>query len=732
MDNQDFNRIARLRERVTSTPSPRRVGRDALFRESYIGTVGEPAVLREAKAIAHYLRKRTVFIQDDELLIGVDAPTDVPMPEIDPNLLPPPQHYRPPTWPEAQQAALDGGIFALAGNHTTIDYETILNIGFWGIHRRVKERVSRLTVGAPEYERKRDFLTALDIVSQAIIHFSGRYSAHAASLADREADPRRRSELLTLSEICRQVPANPARTFYEAVQSIWFSFFLVPDSPGRVDQYLYPYYERDIANGILTEEFALELIKCLWLKYCEVTGPQDGVSARHHVALGGVKADGTDASHPVTYLCLQATEELKLIRPQVSLRWHHGTPSEVLCRAVQTLRSRTGQPSFTNDETIVPGLCKVGASLEDARDYSLSGCNEVILTGKSHMGSVEGFINMPKLLEVAMGIEKPYGNGADDAPVNLERIDSYKMLWERLVKQMANVAHFVADVSEGLDALRAQWPGGGLLQSLMTADCIENCRGWTEGGARYNACNWNAVGITNLADSLMAIKELVFERHILSLAQFAEFLQNDWAEHESFRRRILRDVPHFGNDVDNVDSVATEIVSEFASILRKRTPYRGGQYTLGTLGGAENMHVVFGKKTGATPDGRKSGDPFADTIGASQGRDRNGPTSLLNSVAKIDHTLMPTSVTLNLKMDPRVIASDTGVQKVAAMIDSHFASGGQQLQFNILDKAILLAAKRNPEQYPDVLVRVCGYSAPFISLWSDLQDEIIARTEHEI
>ena len=322
MDNQDFNRIARLRERVTSTPSPRRVGRDALFRESYIGTVGEPAVLREAKAIAHYLRKRTVFIQDDELLVGVDAPTDMPMPEIDPNLLPPPQHYRPPTWPEAQKAALDAGIFALAGNHTTIDYETILNIGFWGIHRRVKERMSRLTVGAPEYERNRDFLTALDIVSQAIIHFSGRYSAHAASLARCETNPRRQRELLTLSEICRQVPANPARTFYEAVQSIWFSFFLVPDSPGRVDQYLYPYYERDIANGILREEFALELIKCLWLKYCEVTGPQDGVSARHHVALGGVKADGTDASHPVTYLCLQATEELKLIRPQVSLRWH--------------------------------------------------------------------------------------------------------------------------------------------------------------------------------------------------------------------------------------------------------------------------------------------------------------------------------------------------------------------------------------------------------------------------
>jgi formate C-acetyltransferase len=394
---------------------------------------------------------------------------------------------------------------------------------------------------------------------------------------------------------------------------------------------------------------------------------------------------------------------------------------------VRVLRGHGGNPDFCNDEQIVPALVQIGVQPEDAREFSLSGCHEVIVTGRAQMGSVEGFVNMPKILRLTLGLEPALGSGID-----LASVDSDEALWDALVGSMGTVAESAHLAAMARDRQAAEAPGGNLTASLVVRDCIENARGYTQGGARYNHCNWNVIGIANLADSLSALRTLVFEEHALSLAEYVEAVDANWEGHATLRQRVRSRTSHFGNDRDDVDDIAARIIEVFAAVMKQWTPYRGGEYVLGTTAGGENMHVEFGRVTGATPDGRLAGAPLADSLGAAQGRDQQGVTALLNSVAKLPHALLPTATTLNVKLDPKFLADDAGVEKIANLIEGHFVSGGQQCQFSLVNRDMLLEAKRRPEQYRDLLVRVTGYSAAFTSLWPDLQDEIIARSEHEL
>ena len=719
-------RIAAIRDRVLGSRQLGDPRAKALREESFAQTAGEPPVIREAKAAAHYYRRQDLIIADGELIVGArpgltyDTASKV-VPAI----------FGRRTWaspwpaPERAQAFFHEGMLSGAGNHTTLDYDAIFSAGFLGLIERIDERLSRLSPQGPDHGRKRDFLAALRIVAEGYIALSNRYADHALALSRETQDAVRKKELETIAGNCRRVPANPPATFWEACQCAWFSFFFLPDAPGRVDQYLYPCYRRDMEAGRLTRELAKELLACLWLKYFESVGATSGVSAHNHLTLGGVRPDGADAVNDVTYLCLEVTEELRLIRPQVGVRWHRSAPMRLLRQAVQTLRSRTANPDFCSDEQIVPALAGIGVRLEDARDFSLSGCHEVIVTGKAQMGSVEGFINMPKVLRMALGLEPALEPGVD-----LARVDSYEMLWERLVGSMGLVAEMAHDASVGRDRQAAEPPGGNLSASLVTRDCIENAGGYTQGGARYNFCNWDVIGIANLADSLAAIRSMVFVEKALTLKDIVGMLASNWDGHEPLRRRILSRCPHFGNDDGEVDAVAARIIETFSATLKRHKPFRGGEYILGTTAGGENMHVEFGRVTGATPDGRKAGDPLADSLGAAQGRDRRGVTALLNSVARLPHHLLPTATTLNVKLDPKLLDSPEGIEKIAALIEGHFRSGGQQIQFNLVNRVMLVDAKRHPERHADLMVRVAGYSAPFTSLWDDLKDEIIARTEH--
>jgi len=717
------DRIATIRARVTTTPAVWDDGAGNLRTHSLARTAGQPAVLREAQAVAHYLRHRALVIHDGELLVGSSARTPAaPAVELTGEAAAPDCPYCPANLAPALQALFDRGVLAYAGNHTTIDYETILAEGFDGLIARIDRR---LAAPAPDVAPQRDFLHALRIVAEAAIQFAQRYAGYALELAERTDDLGRRTELETIAANCRVVPAGPPGGLWQACQSLWMAFFLLPDSPGRIDQYLGPFYEPDVREGKITREFALELIECLWLKYFEMSGPTDPIGARHHVTLGGVKPDGSDAANQVTCLCLEATEQLRLFRPQVSFRWHRGTKPDLLARAVRTLRGRCGHPGFCSDEQIAPALADIGVALPEARNYSLSGCHEVIVSGMAQMGSVEGFLNLPKVLEIALGLDPAAGAGAD-----LERVGCFEDLWAVLTEAMRAVIAGLHEVSCQADALRAGCPGGNVMASLVTRDCIERARGYTQGGARYNFCNWNAVGIANLADSLAAIRRLVFQEKALSLPDLAKVLSGDWAGREPLRRRVLHHLPHYGIDDDQVDALAADIVRLVSALLKEATPFRGGQYILGTLAGVENMHILFGRATGATPDGRKAGEPLADSLAAAQGRDRHGPTAMLNSVAKIPHRLLPTATTVNVKLDPLLLDSEAGLAKIAALVQGHLASGGQQLQFTLVNRRLLEQAQADPANHGDVIVRVAGYSAPFVMLAAELQAEILSRTEH--
>ena len=739
-------RVERLRAKAMRTGGATDPSAGKLREESMAQTAGEPDLIREAKAVAHHYRHRPLVIHEDELVVG-DSPRHEfgCAQDVQPTIIGR-RNWQSP-WPVPEDVGLffREGLFGPAGNHTTLDYEAIFADGFRGLLERIGRAKACLTDGGGDHGEKLDFIEALRIVAEGYIDLSTRYAEYAAELAAAEPDAKRRKELEVIAANCRRVPADAPTSFWEGCQCAWFAFFFLPDAPGRLDQYLYPLYRQDIDNGTLTRDFARELLSCLWLKYFTQTGAQDGVSARHHLTLGGVKLDGSDASNDVTYLCLEVTEELRLVRPQIGLRWNRDTPFPLLKQAVRTLRSKTGMPDLCSDEQIVPALMHVGVAAEDARDFSLSGCHEVIVTGKAQMGSVEGFINMPKLLRIALGLEPALRRNGDLSPVG-----EYAQLWNLLIEAMelvAEAAHEAsvcrdrlsaglpvacADEAENAAAMRA-WAGTrGLLASLVTRDCIEQGRGYFQGGARYNFCNWDVVGIANLADSLLAIRRLVFEEQALTLTQLAEVLDANWEGHEPLRRHVLNDLPHFGNDNQEADELAGQIISTFADVIKRRTPFRGGEYILGTLAGGENMHVEFGRVTGATPDGRRAGESLADSIGPAHGRDRHGMTAMLNSVAKLPHQLLPTAVSLNVKLEPRLLETEGGIEKVAALIQGHFRSGGQQLQFNLVNREMLLEAKRSPEAHSELMVRVAGYSAPFTSLWDDLQDEIIARTEHDL
>jgi len=700
-----------------------------LGQESRARTEGEPAVIREAEAIAHYCRRQEVVIHDHELIVGSrPGQTVEPGEELIPAVFGRRTWEMPTAWftPAETEPFWSQGMLAPAGNHTTIDYATVFSIGFVGLIERVEDRLARLSTAEPDAADKRDFLTALKIVGEAHLALSRRYADCAEALAQAESDPARRCELRTIASNCRRVPEHPPRNFWEACQCAWFSFFFLPDAPGRLDQYLQPCYARDAEQGALAPEFAKELLCCLWIKYFEWVGAAGGVSAHNHLTLGGVDAHGADASNEVTHLCLDVVEELGLLRPQVGVRWHANTPDSVLRHAVRALRSGTGSPDFCSDEQIVPALANIGVALEDARDFSLSGCHEVIVTGKAQMGSVEGFVNMPKLLCMTLGLEPELQPGVD-----LSEIRTFDDLWQRLEESMDIVAEAAHLSSLGRDRTAAEHPGGNLHASLVVHDCIENGLGYTQGGARYNFCNWDVIGTANLADSLTAVRKLVFEDGAaVTLAELVEALRADWAGREPLRRRILSQFPHFGNGDPETDALSIRIITAFDAVLKRRRPFRGGVYILGTTAGGENMHIEFGRVTGATADGRRAGEPLADSIGAAQGRDRNGLTALLDSVASLPHRLLPTATTLNVKLDPNLLSGEAGIDAVAALIRTHFSAGGQQMQFAFVDRKTLQEAKRKPELHRHLMVRVAGYSAPFTSLWEDIQDEIIARTQH--
>lgn len=609
---------------------------------------------------------------------------------------------------------LNENVYIIGGNHFSADFENVITRGIAELLRQAEEKRSAVTE-----EDQREFLDDLCFAAGAIIAWA---QAHADALrvaAAKETAEERRAELAQMADICSRVPRLPATNFREAIQSYYFAFILFPDGLGRLDQYLYPYYATDIQKGTLTEQQALELIEELFLKIFAFLGVDEARSGNNHCVIGGYTTDGVCGHNECTSLILEAIAALPIWRPQVSYRVTAKTTEAQLRQAVEAHYKRPDLIMFLNDDAIVDGLISVGADHADAINYSSSGCNETMLTGCSQMGALEGHINIMHSLERMM-------KDIDELPP-FENFDAFYAAFEEYLREdLALTFRYCVD----LDAVMASRRE--IVSSLLTEGCIDSATPLTSGGAKYNFCTWCLTGLVNLVDSLSVIRQMVFDEKRFSLPQLGQFLRSNWDGYEGQRAYIRNNGRYFGNDDDYVDRLINKVAASVNNFAKKHTPYRGGRYLFGTLTGYELSHVCFGKASGASPDGRYAGDPFAASIAPSAGADKSSMTAYLKSAAKIDGRQIQSSVVVNLKIDRSLADSEEKRVRLTAVLRTYFALGGIQLQINYLSADELRRAQKDPTHYQNLRVRVTGFSGFFTSFDKDLQDEIIERYTYTV
>lgn len=733
--NQTMERVERLKEHVLSAQPPLCIDRARLLTQSFKESEGEPIVLRRAKGLAKFLRECPIYIHEDELIVGDRTPIDIHVAYNFPEFwIHPPECSDPALrqeleeifsyWRQRPHLRAQGLLFG----HTVSGFERLLRLGFNGIREEAENKLRTMDTTAPEDLRKKPFWEAVIIICDAGSEFGRRHAQLAHRLADSESDSLRKQELLKIAEICSWVPANPARNFHEACQSLWFVHMMMQyedpqnaQSTGRFDQFMYPYFQKDLLDGKLTEQRALELIECLWLKYWRSYDVQN-------LMLAGLTPEGKDATNELSYLCIQATINLKLLR-QISVRYHANLPRPFLLKVCELIKLGLGIPQIFNDEAVIPALLNKGITLEDARNYAVIGCIELTIPGKTDPRVVAHYSNLLKCLELALNNGKclltakqlgPRTGNATDFTCFEEVMEAYK-------KQVAHELKIAVSRVNELDLIQPQcFPM--VILSTLTEDCVEKGLDITAGGAHYNSTGVCATGIANVADSLAAIKKMVFEEKKLSMAELVELLKTDFEGNETMRQMLLSQVPKYGNDDDYVDSLACEVVRYYAQELEKYRNPRGGKFHLHLLS-FTNL-IGFGRACAASPDGRKSGEPIANSLAAQQGMDRKGPTALIKSVIKLDHMLAAAGVSFMIDLHPTAISGENGTEKLAALLKSYFDLKGMHIQFNIVGEETLRKAQKEPQKYRNLVVRVAGYSAYFTTLSPELQEHVIARMKH--
>ncbi len=716
-------RLERLKRRTLSVRGEF-LDRRRLWTESYRRTIGQSYVLRQAKALFHLLSNVTVEIGPDELIVGRHPKR--PRVKADKMWLDECERF----WERQPRG------FGMTG-HMTINNEKVLYFGLAGIEEQIDAKLREAIFSGNRNQSKIDFYYAAKLSLAAASNFISRYSKEAEKMSLLEKDPSRRAELRRIAEVCDHISHSPPRTFYEAVQLVWFLHLMIAMEngeghgcfcPGRADQYLYPFYRADIEDGRITPEEAKELLACLFIKYNEFdpTGPPQVL------IIGGQSHDGSDATNELTYMCLDICEELMLIHPAVALSWHRGTPKALMRKAVEVIRTGIGFPAIFNDEVIVPGLIRAGVAPEDARHYVPGSCVEISPIGCSNPWVASDYINLAKAVLLAMnnGVDPITGEVSGiqtGGPDSFKSFEEFKDAYFRQVEYMVDMN--AKKVNEWQLSRKRYTPFP--LLSCFVDDCIEKGLDITAGGARYNLVEPEGVGMPNAADSLVAIKKLVFESREYTLSQLIDILKADFKGYEDLKSRIINRLPKYGNDDDEVDSIASEIAKRFCDEVENYRSPIGGRYYAGFL--CWIMHHVLGLETGATPDGRNAGEVLADSVGPAQGRDRKGPTAVIKSATKFDHSRAIGGLALNLKFTPSVFKTEEGIEKFISLIEAYLGElGGFEVQVNVVDRNTLIEAQRNPERYQTLPVRVGGFSAYFVTLDRRLQDEIIARTEHEI
>ena len=806
--------------------------RAKLITESYKETEGEPIITRRAKAFAHILHNIPIIIRDNELIVGsstiaprgcqtfpefsyewLEAELDTVATRIaDPfeiaeetkaELKEADKYWKGKTTselatsymaPEAIKAIehnifTPGNYFYNGVGHVTVKYWEVLEIGFEGIMEKAQKELDGCSVGDGNYARKSHFLEAVILSCKAVIDYAGRYAKLAQEMAAQTSDPVRKQELFVIAENCSRVPAKGAQNFYEACQSFWFVQQLLQMessghsiSPGRFDQYMYPYYKKDMEAGTITREFAQELMDCIWVKLNDLNKCRDAASAEgfagyslfQNLIAGGQNKEGEDVTNDLSVMCIQASMHVHLPAPSLSVRVWNGSPHEFLIKAAELTRTGIGLPAYYNDEVIIPALQNRGLSLEDAREYNIIGCVEPQKAGKTEGWHDAAFFNMCRPLELV------FSNGMDKGEMvgiptgDVTQMKTFDEFFDAYKKQMEYCISLLVNADNAIDVAHAERCPLPFL-SCMIDDCLKEGKSVQEGGAVYNFTGPQGFGIANMADGLFAIRKLVYEDKKVSMKELKEALAWNYdkgldaqsagdmtemimkamqkagrnvdastaegllktfmgmkpGEQKTQRFKEIHDmideVPKFGNDIPEVDYFAREVAYTYSKPLQKYNNPRGGKFQAGLYPVSAN--VPLGGQTGATPDGRYAHTPVADGVSPSAGKDVKGPTAAATSVSRLDHFIVSNGTLFNQKFHPSALSGREGLEKFVALIRGYFDQKGMHMQFNVVDRQTLLDAQEHPEKYKHLVVRVAGYSALFTTLSRSLQDDIIRRTE---
>ena len=828
------SRIEKLKTKLLATTPQIETERAQILTESYKATEGLPICERRGKAFKAICQKLPIVIRDYELVVGSttkqsrscqvfpeysfswleDEFETIATRSADPFYISEEskailrdvyRYWEGRTTSELAKSymsdeallAIEHNIFTVGNyfyngiGHVTVDYGLVLKIGFDGIKKRAEQQLDKLCVCDPEYAKKRAFLNSVVDSCDGAICFAKRYSELALKTAESCSDPIRKQELLIIAENCKNVPEKGATSFYEACQSFWFVQMLIQTessghsiSPGRFDQYMYPYYKKDLDSGKITREFAQELVDCLWIKLNDMSKVRDlasaegfaGYSMFQNLVCGGQTSEGLDATNDLSFMCINASMHTMLPQPSLSARVWNGSPHDFLIKCAELTRTGIGLPAYYNDEVIVPALVNRGLTMADARDYNIIGCVEPQKAGKTDGWHDSAFFNMCRPLELV------FSNGYDNGKlVGLQTGDvadmkTFEEFYTAYKKQTEYMIALMVNADNAIDyahAERCPLP----FESCMVEDCIGRGKSLQEGGAVYNFTGPQGFGVANMADSLYAIKKLVFEQKKFTLTDLKAALENNFGKGNVSNKKVeeitiavakslaekgivvgedeiagifqhvkdemagggndnyakikemIDELPKFGNDNDEVDLLARDVAYSYTRPVEKYTNPRGGRYQAGLYPVSAN--VPLGAQTGATPDGRYAYTPVADGVSPSAGKDINGPTAGANSVSKLDHFIASNGTLYNMKFHPSALEGRPGLESFVALIRAYFDQKGSHVQFNVVSRETLRDAQAHPENYQGLCVRVAGYSALFVTLSKSLQDDIINRTEQK-
>ncbi|HEY3378831.1 MAG TPA: pyruvate formate lyase family protein [Armatimonadota bacterium] len=754
-------RMAQLRQRAMAHPAelgPLGGFRPYFYLEGWHGAAGLSLSERNGAALAQVIANMPTFMVAGELLVGEHGnggdlcnfrarfPDDYAPTSLSPALSEA-QRARMTAWvqqqpfawmplggaatpPAAYTTAHEQGLIAVWGtdlNHSIRDYAKVLRLGFAGILAEVQQALAAIALDMPDASERRANLLAFAKICEAALTLGTRHAAQARELAAACADPGQRAEWEAIAEVCTQVPAQPARTFREALQALWFAHMMTvwedgvnANGIGRIDQFLWPYLERDLADGRITWDDAAELLAALWVKLYQDYDVQQ-------MMIGGQTVQGEDATNPLSYLVLDVTEGLEFVRC-LSARLHTRSPRAFVARCLDLVAKGGGIPFFFNDEALIPALTSHGIPLADARDYAAIGCIEITIPGKANPHAVSHWINLAKCLELALNDGRDLRDATQVGPHTGTLVEHQSMddIWQAFTTQLryaAELAVYGSNAAEHAHRQQYRLP----YLSLLTEDCVANGRDIIEGGARYNYHSSAAMGIPNVADSLAALAQAVYREGHVGREQLLTALRNNYAGEESLRQYLRNKLPKYGNDEELPDQYAADIARHYCELLGSYATAGGGTFFTHLF--TYTMMLAYGKSTGASPDGRLAGEPLAYSVSPVQGRDKVGFTAVLNSLSRIPHHLVAASSSAILEVDPSLLAG-AGREAFVDLISTAIQQGVGQLQFNVVSADTLRAAQAQPDQYRNLCVRVSGFSQQFLLLDQEMQEHIIARTKH--